>query len=196
VFHKPQAQACQTLPPIIKTTIKIFFLFFLASCADKKTIPRHSDIFHYVDKKTGDTTKFYGYRDIDTAIYYAKNEKKDILLIFSGWACMDTPGKEWQTLCLYKDINKLYNNFILTWLPVDDKTTAKDTTRIGIWNGQKWKLKSIGDQNHNFELETFKYSSVPLFCFIDTLKKPFGKTIGWTSDKKEIEDFINSGLTK
>lgn len=109
---------------------------------------------------------------------------------------MDRRGREWETLLLYDDIDKINERFIIAWLPVDDRKNAKDTLQIGDWNGKEWKLKSIGDKNSFFERETFKYSTVPLLCFIDSLKKPFGKVLSYSAKESEVKAFIDSGLSK
>lgn len=182
----------------IFTTILIMLLF--PNCrADKKEnrpVKSNQTIFTYVDKNTLDTTKFYGYKDVDTAIYQAKKENKNILLVFSGYACMDMGGKEWKTLAAYGDNDKIQDNFIIAWLAVDDNQIAKDTNQVVSWYGKDRKLISVGDQTKYYMEKSFEQSTVPLFCFIDTLKKSFGKTIGYTPVKTDVEDFINSGLTK
>lgn len=184
--------------PISGVIIFILIMLIYRNCRDNKStnefVRTNQDIFIYVNKKTLDTSKFYGYKNIDTAIVYAKKERKNILLIFSGYSCMSENGKEWKTLSVYGDNNKIQNNFIIAWLAVDDRRTAKDTNQFVFWYGKNRKLIEIGDQNKYFEESVFNQSTQPLFCFIDTSKKAFGKTIGYTPDKKEVEAFINSGL--
>ena len=180
----------------MKTLIIIFTLTILVSCNDQQSIPRHSNVFRYFDKNIADTVKFYGYKNIDTAIYYAKRERKNILLIFSGYACMAVSGSEWRTLAQYGDNNKIQNNFIITWLAVDDKRVSADTNQVVFWYGKQRKLKDIGDQNKYFEEKVFNQSSQPLFCFIDTTKRAFGETLGYTNDKNAVNAFVNSGLKK
>jgi len=55
----------------------------------------------------------YGFKDIDTAIFHATNEHKNILVIFSGYSATAISGQEWRTLSLYPDHNKLQQKFIL-----------------------------------------------------------------------------------
>lgn len=181
----------------MKIVINILLLLLLISCGNNKQItPRDSDVFLYIDKATKDTIKFYGFKDLDTAIYYAKKERKNILVVFSGYACSAVHGMEWKTLSLYQDKTNIQNNFILAWLPVDDQTIANDTSQVVFWYSKQRKLIKKGDQYKYFEEHTFQQSTQPLLCFIDTLKKPYGKSIGYTPDKQEVEAFINSGLIK
>ncbi len=178
----------------MKALLAIFSFIVFISCQNTSSEPKYSDVFTYFDKSSNDTIKFYGYKNLDTAIYYAKKEDKDILLIFSGYACMSMPGREWETLAIYGDNNKIQNNFIITWLAVDDKSIAADTNQIVFWYGKQRKLISIGDKNKYFEEKIFKVSTQPLFCFIDTSKNAIGGVLGYTRNIEEVIAFINSGL--
>ncbi|MES2514663.1 MAG: hypothetical protein V4580_10990 [Bacteroidota bacterium] len=179
----------------MKTLAIIFFLAILISCNNKQVIPRHTHVFSYVSNNK-DTVKFYGYKNVDTAIYYAKQERKKILLIFSGYACMAIPGREWETLSLYDNKTNIENNFVIAWLAVDETAIASDTNQVVFWYGKQTKLKTAGYQNKYLQEQLFKTSTQPLFCFIDTTKRAFGETIGYTRSKDAVNAFINSGLKK
>jgi thioredoxin-related protein len=179
---------------VMKALLAIFSFIVFISCQNTSSEPKYSDVFTYFDKNTNDTIKFYGYKNLDTAIYYAKKENKNILLIFSGYACMSNSGREWQTLNLYGDNYKIQNNFIITWLAVDDNSIAADTSQSVFWYGKQRKLISVGDQNKYFEEKTFNISTQPLFCFIDTAKNTFGKILGYTRSEKDVKAFLNSGF--
>jgi len=183
--------------PISGIILFILIIFLFHNCHETKSVNKNlnnKQTFTYISKTSKDTTKFYGYNNIDSAVYYAKKEKKNILLIFSGYACMSESGKEWKTLSLFCDNDKIQHNFIITWLAVDDTKPAKDTNQIVFWYGKERKLVKSGDKNKYFEEVTFRCSTQPLFCFIDTLQVPFGKILGYTNVKKEVEDFIYSGI--
>lgn len=185
------------LMPISGIILVILIMFLIRNCRDTKSINKNLNnkkTYTYTDKITSDTTKFYGYNNIDTAMYYAKKERKNILIIFSCHACMSENGKEWKTLSLFGDNDKIQDNFIIAWLAVDDTRLASDTNQVVFWYGKKSKLIKAGDKNKYFEEATFNQSTQPLFCFIDTIQKPFGTILGYTKDKKEIEDFVYSGI--
>ncbi len=179
----------------MRTILTLFILTTLYSCESKQYPPRHSDIFRYFDKKSNDTIKFYRYRDFDSALTHAKNEDKNILVIFSCWACMDTPGKEWKTLSLYSDVDKLYDNFVIAWLPIDDNRLLKDSLPVNVF-GPGCFVKTIGEKNFAFQLDKTETSTQPTLCFIDKTGKAFGQKIGYTPDEEDVEAFIKSGMTK
>jgi len=165
------------------------------SCSNKQALPKHSKVFRYFDKSLNDTIKFYGYTNLDTALYHAERESKSILLIFSGWACMDTPGKEWRTLSVYSDQNFIQTNFILLWLPVDDNRQLKDSVPVNVFGPDSY-VKTIGDLNYSRLLDLTETSTVPTFCFLDKRGKVYGQKIGYTLEKNEVETFIKSGCIK
>ena len=179
----------------ITGVIAIILVFFIyRSCKDSKLenkILNNKQTFRYVNKTTKDTIKYYGYKNLDTAMHYAKKEKKDILLIFSGYACMDEGGKEWKTLSLFGDNDKIQDNFIIAWLAVDDKTPLKDTLRFVF---ARYPITTIGLYNYYRQTELTATSTQPTFCFLDTTEKVYGQKIGYTTDKKEVEDFVYSGI--
>lgn len=152
-------------------------------------------MFKYHDKDAGDTIKFYGYTDLDTALCHALNENKNMLTIFSGWACNALPGREWKTLSQYGDNRSIQDNFVLLWLPVDDKRPLKDSVPVDVF-GPGCYVKTVGGLNYARQLDLTDMSTQPLFCFLDKRGKVFGKRIGCTFDKKEVDDFIQSGLAK
>ncbi len=185
------------LVPISGIILVILIMFVIRNYRDTKSVNRNLNnkkTFTYTNKTTKDTAKFYGYNNIDTAIYYARKEKKNILIIFSGYACMSESGKEWKTLSIFGDNDKIQDNFIIAWLAVDDTRPTSDTNQVVFWYGKERKLVKSGDKNKYFEEATFKQSSQPLFCFVDTIRKPFGKILGYTNDKKVVEDFVYSGI--
>lgn len=180
--------------PIAGIILFILIMLLYRNCKDNKPSNKsinNKQTFKYVDIKTNDTLKYYGYENLDTAMHYAKKEKKDLLLIFSCWACMNESGKEWKMLSLFGDNDKIQDNFIIAWLPIDDKKQLKDTLRFPL---ARFPITTIGSYNHYRQLELTETSSQPTFCFLDTSGQVFGQKIGYTNNKKEVEDFIYSGI--
>lgn len=186
----------KTLAPIIRTTIHIFILTLLVSCSGRRALPRHTDIFTYSDEKTGDIVKYYGFKNLDTAIFHATRENKNILVIFSGYACMAIGGQEWRTLSLLADPDKIYHQFVIAWLAVDDSRPSLDTSQTVFWHGKQRRLTTIGDKNKYLEELLFNTATQPLFGFMDTSQNIFGQTLGYTKNQSDVDSFINSGLER
>ena len=137
----------------------------------------------------------FGCRDIDEAIICAKLQKKNILVIFSGWSV--SSRLEWKVLDLFNDYDFITDNFIVAWLPCDDKTLLLDTTRV--WNKNNLAsiaLKTRGDSNSVLQIELLKENSIPMFCFVDTNRLIYGNRMGYTMQKKVVQEFMLSGVKR
>jgi hypothetical protein len=178
----------------IQTIIFFTFLTALISCSSPTNKPIHfTDKFTFKDKD-GNENSFYGFKNIDSARHWATIEKKRILVIFSCYACMDEGGKEWKTLTYFGDNNKIQNNFILYWVPVDDKTPVDDPDQTFLVNEKEVELKTVGERNWYWQTNLTKTSTQPTMCFIDTIGAKYGDNLNYSKDKNEIETFINVGL--
>ena len=180
----------------IRTLIFLFVLTVSISCHGPTNKP-----LHYLNKFTfkdedGHENYFYGFKNIDSARHWATIEKKRILVIFSCYACMDEGGKEWKTLSNFGDNNKIQNNFILCWVPIDDKTLADNPALTFIVNEKEVELKTFGLRNWYWQTNLTKTSSQPTMCFIDTVGAKYGDNLNYSKDQKEIETFINVGLDR
>jgi hypothetical protein len=167
----------------------------LAACSNEQIVPGHSRVFRYFDKRANDTIKFYGYTDFDSALYHARQENKNVLTVFSGWACMDVPGKEWKMLSVYPDRNIIQEKFILLWLPVDDKRRLKDSLPVSVF-GREFYMRTVGELNYSRQLSLTGTNTQPTFCFLDKTGKVYGQKTGYTSDKEKVKAFIKSGSPK
>jgi len=183
-----------TIKKNIPRTILVFALTVLISCHNVTTKPNHfTDEFNFTDKD-GNQDKFYGYKNIDSAMFWAKKENRRLLIIFSGYACMSVSGLEWRTLSVYGDNNKIQNNFILVWLPVDDKTIASDTNHIVHWHDKDQKLITIGDQNKFYQEILTNTNIQPTMCFIEKNRSKVANILGYSKEPSEVKAFINMGL--
>ena len=61
-------------------------LLMLVSCKEKAEIPvYYTDVFQYHDRnRATKTNQFYGFKDLDLAVRYAKRQQKNLLLVFGG----------------------------------------------------------------------------------------------------------------
>ena len=142
-----------------------------------------------------DTIRFYGFKELKTALSYAKQQKKNILLIFSGWGCVSTRGTEWKTIAESGLKDYIQENFILLWLPVDDKTIL-EKPYFAKQSGNDVYIETIGKENSNLQINLTNTNSQPLLCFIDTNIDRVGSLYYKTfcQDKIEFEKFIKSGI--
>jgi hypothetical protein len=156
----------------------------------------YTDTFTYVNRKSPfDTTKFYGFTDLDSAIAYAKKYKKNILLIFTGWACVSDPSvRGCNILRLYGDNNFIQENFVITCLYVDDKHLLADTTQVEMVGERPFHIRTVGDKNSLLQINLLQSNCQPTLCFVDTNMVRYGELGHYTPIKEEVEKFILSGL--
>jgi hypothetical protein len=178
----------------------LVFLFILSSCTHKNEIkvPPHTNIFKYTIEETSEavrTGKYYGFVRLDSALYYARKEKKNILVVFTCWACSSNGPVEWETLSLYEDKKKLYDNFVIACLYVDDKRDLCDTQTVLLGN-RPFKLKTIGNLYSYLQANVFQCNTQPQLAFLDTNLVAYGKVQSWTKNKQDVNEFIESGLKK
>jgi hypothetical protein len=182
----------------VKQILGIIALVFLISCGDNHHVDDYcyTNIFKHINRKNqNDTIKFYGFTNIDKALICAKAKKKRLLLIFSGWGCVANPGREWETLANLGDNDFIQNNFIITWLPVDDNDLLADTTKIDTVHGDSIRIKTIGTKNIILQIKLAQSTIQPWLCCVDTNLIRHGNTmIAWSNDKKEIKGFLMNGL--
>ena len=92
-----------------------------------------------------------------------------------------------------KDI--IDNQFVLITLIVDDKTQLPEMIEI-TENGQKRKLKTIGDKWSYFQRYKFGSNAQPFYVMLDQAGQPLGSSYGFDQDVNQYIDWLNSGLTE
>lgn len=182
----------------MKQILGIIALVFLVSCVDNHHVDDYcyTDIFDHVNRKDqNDTIKFYGFRDIDTALVCAKARNKRMLLIFSCWGCLADPGREWETLANLGDNDFIQDNFIIVWLPVDDNNLLADTTTVATVFGKTIRVKTVGNRNIVLQMRLTDSNMQPWLCCVDTNMIRHGNTmIAGSNDRNEVKDFLMNGL--
>ena len=170
--------------------LSIAIPFLACNEAIKKT-NYFTDEFNFTNRN-GDQSTFYGFKDKDSAMFWAKKEKKHLMLLFSCYACMAESGNEWRTLSYYGNNAKIQDNFILLWLPVDDKTPLKDSILVN-WLGKDKYLNTIGSRNNYWQNELTNTNTQPTMCFIDTNENRIGYVLNYERDEQKLRFFIESG---
>ena len=179
-------------------SIRIYLILFILTgffaCNDITKKPIHfTDEFTFKDMR-GKENKFYGFKNKDSAIFWAKKEDKHILVLFSGYACMAESGIEWRTLSYYGNNNKIQDKFILLWLAVDETTLLNDTIGHIDCFGPRRYLVTVGDKNTLWQALLTKTNTQPTMCFIDTNENPKGHLLHYGKDEQKLRNFIESGL--
>lgn len=147
----------------------------------------YTDIFR-ISNQNSDTLKIFGFREIDNALLCAKERKCNLLILFSGWALMSRYNQEWEPLQLFDNTDFIKNNYVVSWLAVDD--------RHALSQNKNENFKTIGALNMALQFKLTNTSTQPLYCIVDTNMNLIGKTLPYTKDKQEIKKFFLQGAVK
>jgi thiol:disulfide interchange protein DsbD len=135
-------------------------------------------------------------RDYEEGLKMAKEEKKPILLDFTGYACVNCRRMEenvWSDPDVYK---LLHEKFIVVSLYVDDKKTLPPSKQFiyKTKEGTDKEINTVGDQWATFETENFANNAQPLYALINTDEALLNYPVGYTPDKSEYIKWLQCGL--
>jgi thiol:disulfide interchange protein DsbD len=134
--------------------------------------------------------------DYEKALQLAREQKKPLLIDFTGWACVNCRKMEenvWTKPEVYKFISE---NYILVSLYVDDKRKLPVEQRINDYKTKDGSLKDIitlGDKFATFQTENFNQSTQPLYVILDNEEKLMNNPVGYTPNAKEYLDWLKCG---
>ena len=135
--------------------------------------------------------------DFATAIAFATQQHKPLLIDFTGWACANCRRMEeeiWTRDEVYKTIK---DNFILVSLYVDDKERLPLEKRILSYktkDGNTKDITTIGDLYATFESENFYQVSQPLYVMLNNKGELLAFPIGATFNEQKYLEWLKCGL--
>lgn len=135
------------------------------------------------------------FEDYDLGMAYAAQRGKPVLIDFSGYGCVNCRKMEASVWTDPKVKDIIDNQFVLITLIVDDKTQLPEMIEI-TENGQKRKLKTIGDKWSYFQRYKFGSNAQPFYVMLDQSGQPLGSSYGFDQDVNQYIDWLNSGLTE
>lgn len=136
---------------------------------------------------------FHSYEE---GLKYAKEVNKPIMLDFTGWACVNCRKMEenvWNQPEVFKILNEEY---VLISLYVDDreKLPLDQQHEYLTQQGNKRKVKTVGDKWALFQTETFVNNSQPWYALISNDEKLLVSPVGYTPNVKEFAGYLRCGL--
>jgi len=135
-------------------------------------------------------------RDYEEALSLSREQKKPILIDFTGWACVNCRRMEENVWTNQEVLTLMKEKFIVVSLYVDDRTVLSAdrqqtyTTR----NGQKKQIRTIGDQWATFQSENFEAVAQPQYAIINGDEKLLTRTKSYTPDPVEFKTWLECGL--
>lgn len=135
-------------------------------------------------------------QDYDEALRVAREQKKPLLIDFTGWNCANCIKMEENVWRNDKVAELMKEKFVVVSLYVDDrKVLPADrqqtyTTR----SGQKKKILTVGDQWATFQSENFEAVAQPQYAIINGDEILLTRTKSYTPDAQEFKTWLECGL--
>jgi thiol:disulfide interchange protein len=135
-------------------------------------------------------------RDYEEGLKMAREQKKPILLDFTGYACVNCRRMEenvWSDPQVYK---LLKEKFIVISLYVDDKKNLPSDQRFTYTtkDGNKRDIRTVGDKWSVFETENFKSNSQPLYAILNTNEELVNVPSGYAPNVADYLNWLQAGV--
>lgn len=134
--------------------------------------------------------------DYFEALEIAKKENKPVLIDFTGYGCENCRKMEEFVWSEPDILPILQNELVLASLYVDDKESLPENeqTSIDMGNGQKKKIKTIGDKWSLFQQINFNNNSQPHYVLVSPDGKVINTPISGYMPKEDFKSFLECGI--
>ncbi|MDX8566994.1 thioredoxin family protein [Elizabethkingia sp. HX XZB] len=135
--------------------------------------------------------------DYFKAIELAKKEGKPVLIDFTGYGCENCRKMEEFVWSEADILPIIQNEVILASVYVDDKEElpADQQTSIDMGNGQKKKIKTIGDKWSMFQQVNFNNNSQPHYVLVTPDQKVINAPVSGYMPKEDFKKFLECGIS-
>lgn len=134
--------------------------------------------------------------DYFLAIAKAKKENKPVLIDFTGYGCENCRKMEESVWSQSDVFSLIHNNVVLASLYVDDREELpkKEQTYIDLGNGQKKKIKTIGDKWSLFQQVNFNNNSQPHYVLVTPNGEVINSPVSGYMSKDNFKQFLQCGI--
>jgi len=134
--------------------------------------------------------------DYFEAIEIAKKENKPLLIDFTGYGCENCRKMEEFVWSEPDILPILQNEVVLASLYIDDKEALPESeqTSIDMGNGQKKKIKTIGDKWSLFQQINFNNNSQPHYVLVSPDGKVLNTPVSGYMPKEDFKAFLTCGI--
>ena len=150
--------------------------------------------------RTQDLNLYHGevhakFDDYDAGMAYARQVGKPVIIDFSGYGCVNCRKME---AAVWTDANvkgMLENDYVLITLMVDEKAPLAQPLEVEE-NGEKVKLRTVGDKWSYFQRMKFGANAQPFYVLLDHQGKPLAPSRAYDEDIPAYLDFLKGGLSE
>ena len=134
--------------------------------------------------------------DYFKAVELAQKKNKPILIDFTGYGCENCRKMEEFVWSESDILPLLQNEVILASLYIDDKEILPENeqTSIDMGNGQKKKIKTIGNKWSMFQQINFNNNSQPHYVLVTPEGKVINTPVSGYMDKEDFKKFLECGI--
>ena len=203
-FPHDDKNAKISLPRKIFGVLGIGFIIYLIQGlfpAERPTLQHLSGILppinvSYLHKEGDGILGMHPSHDYFEAIEMAKKENKPLLIDFTGYGCENCRKMEEFVWSEPDILPILQNDVVLASLYVDDKELLPENeqTSIDMGNGQKKKIKTIGDKWSLFQQINFNNNSQPHYVLVSPEGKVINTPVSGYMPKEDFKNFLTCGI--
>ena len=203
-FPHDDKNAKISLPRKIFGVLGIGFIIYLIQGlfpAERPTLQHLSGILppinvSYLHKEGDGILGMHPSHDYFEALDIAKKENKPLLVDFTGYGCENCRKMEEFVWSEPDILPILQNEVVLASLYIDDKEALPESeqTSIDMGNGQKKKIKTIGDKWSLFQQINFNNNSQPQYVLISPDGKVINTPISGYMPKEDFKAFLECGI--
>ncbi|SFI94364.1 thiol:disulfide interchange protein DsbD [Kaistella treverensis] len=150
----------------------------------------------YLHKEEDGILGMHPSHDYFEAIEIAKKENKPLLIDFTGYGCENCRKMEEFVWSEPDILPILQNEVVLASLYIDDKEALPESeqTSIDMGNGQKKKIKTIGDKWSLFQQINFNNNSQPHYVLVSPDGKVINTPVSGYMPKEDFKAFLTCGI--
>ncbi len=151
----------------------------------------------YLHKESDGILGMHPSHDYFQAIELAKKENKPLLIDFTGYGCENCRKMEEFVWSEPDILPLLQNEVVLASLYVDDKELLPENeqTSVDMGNGQKKKVKTIGDKWSLFQQINFNNNSQPHYVLVTPQGEVINTPISGYMPKEDFKKFLECGIS-
>ena len=184
--------------------ISLFFALYLTTGLIPSSKPRLSflsgilpplNVSFYANPNDG-VLGLHPFHNYFQAIEKAKEENKPVLIDFTGYGCENCRKMEEFVWSQPDILPIIQNEVVLSSLYVDDREELpqQEQASIDMGNGQKKRIKTIGDKWSLFQQVNFNNNSQPHYVLVTPYGKVINTPISCYMDKDDFKKFLECGI--
>jgi len=147
---------------------------------------KYADMFHM-------PLGLKGFYDLEEGLACARASGKPVLIDFKGHFCSNCKKMEAAVWSDPEVLNTLRNDFVIVALYTDDRTKLPESEWYTSEVDGKVK-KTIGQQNVDFEIASFRTNTIPLYVIMDADGHVVGEPKGTDLDVQSYLSWLKAGV--